>query len=98
MCVRVCDTYVYVIRMCVHACMFGIKLLTKGILWSHYSIIKATPTTYIGAWPPQRAIASYSTAFVLTPLPYYDCFMLARSAFSQPCSQQHVYRQLCDGG
>ena len=55
---------VYVIRMCVYACMFGTKLLTKGILWSHYSIIKATPTTYIGGLRNVRLLP--------TPLPLYS--------------------------
>ena len=51
--------------MCVYACMFGTKLLTKTILlWSQNSMIKATPTTCIGGLRSVRMLP--------TPLPLYS--------------------------
>ena len=78
-CVCVCEY----ICVCMHVCQIAYKnyiiMVTKFNNQSH--------THNLYWWPPQSAIASYSTAFVLSPLPHYDCFMLARSALSQSCSQ-----------
>ena len=43
-----------------------------------------------------RVVCSVINAFALSLLPYYDLFMLARSALSQPCLQH--FNGMCAGG
>ena len=78
--VRVCVCVCVYICMCMHVCQIAYKnYIIKFNNQSH--------THNLYWWPLQSAIASYSTAIVLSLLPHYDCFMLARSALSQSCSQ-----------